>query len=129
MSVDVDLKKKCAILTIKWCKVNMGVNKRRKQQLKISVRIRFKHKDDLKYYGVYYPDENRIIVYSKNCLTLEKVVETIIHEYTHYLQSSKKYFDFSKTHTYDDHPYEKEANKNQTKHTKVCFNEIKALIQ
>jgi len=42
----------------------------------------------------------------KSCVDL---VDTVIHEYVHYLQSNKKYYKLAKKHGYKDHPYEIEA--------------------
>ena len=124
-SSNIDSKKKCAYLTLKWCKEHMGINNRRKTKPKVSVRIYFK-KDETERFikGAYYSDENRIIIYEINCKTLENVVSTVIHEYTHYMQSTKKYWDFFKTHDYSTHPYERQAKRNEKKYTKICLSEI-----
>jgi hypothetical protein len=127
--IDIKTKRRYALLTTKWCRENMGVNRRRKEQLKVSVRINFRGEEDERYIkGVFYPDENRIIVYSKNCLTIEEIVSTVIHEYTHYLQSDVKYIELYKRYYYKNHPFEREARKNEDLYTSICMKEIKLLI-
>lgn len=126
VSIDIQRKKDLATLTLKWCKKNLGVNKRKKLP-KISVRIRFIN-GDKNHYGSYYFEENRIIIYDLKCKTMYDVVSTVIHEYTHYLQSMKKYFDYFTTHYYSTHPYEKQAEKNANQYSKKCLYEIKKLL-
>ena len=127
--VDIKTKRRYALLTTKWCRENMGVNRRRKEPLKVSVRVNFRGEEDERYIkGVFYPDENRIIVYSKNCLTIEEIVSTVIHEYTHYLQSDIKYIELYKRYYYKNHPFEREARKNEDLYTSICMKEVKLLV-
>jgi len=127
--VDIELKRQYASRAIKWCKKNMGVNNRRKSQPKMSVRIYFrKDKTERFIKGIYYSGENRIIVYDLNCKTLEDVVSTIIHEYSHYLQSMKKYWEYFNTHSYSTHPYERQAKRNELKYTSECMKYIKKVL-
>jgi hypothetical protein len=110
--IDITLKRQIAKQVLKWCKENMGVNNRRKSLPKVSVRINFR-KDETERFikGIYYSSENRIIVYSVNCETMDEVVSTIIHEYSHYQQSMKKYWEYFEFYYYSNHPYEKEARR------------------
>jgi hypothetical protein len=124
--VDIETKRRYALLATKWCKANMGINKRKKTLPKVSVRINFRAEETERFIkGVYYPYENRIIVYSLNCETIEEVVSTIIHEYTHYLQSTVKYEELYKKYFYKNHPYEKEARRNEEIYTRICMKDIK----
>ena len=127
-NVDIEIKKQYAIEAMKWCKNNLGVNKRKKNKLKVSVRVNFKKTDERDFNGSYYSNENRIIIYDLNCNSLEDVVSTVIHEYTHYLQSVKKYWEYFKTHYYSTHPYERQARRNEEKYTEVCLKSIKKSI-
>ena len=128
-TIELELKRQYALKAIKWCRENMGVNKRKKDIPKISVRVYFR-KDETERFikGIYYSDENRIIVYHLNCDTIEEVISTVIHEYTHYLQSMKKYWEYSLTHDYNTHHYERQARRNETKYTKMCIRKIKREI-
>jgi hypothetical protein len=127
--LDITQKRKIATKVLKWCKENMGVNNRRKTLPKVSVRINFR-KDETERFikGIYYVNENRIIVYSINCETIDEVVSTIIHEYTHYQQSMKKYWEYFEFYYYSNHPYEKEARKNEEMFTKKCIKEIRKYL-
>ncbi len=127
-NVDIEIKKQYAIEAMKWCRNNLGVNKRKKNKLKVSVRVNFKKTDERDFNGSYYSNENRIIIYDLNCNSLEDVVSTVIHEYTHYLQSVKKYWEYFKTHYYSTHPYERQARRNEEKYTEVCLKSIKKSI-
>ncbi len=127
-NIDIEIKRQYAIHAARWCKKNLGVNRRRKHQLKVSVRITFKKSDQRDFHGSYYSNENRIIIYDLNCKTLEDVVSTVIHEYTHYLQSTKKYWEYFQTHYYSTHPYERQAKRNEIKYTSECLKTIKKLI-
>lgn len=127
--VDIELKRQYASKAIRWCKENMGINNRRKSQPKMSVRIYFR-KDETERFimGSYYSVENRIVVYGVNCKTLEDVVSTIIHEYSHYLQSMKKYWEYFNTYSYSTHPYERQAKRNELKYTDECMRYIKKVL-
>ena len=128
IKIDTEIKKLYASHALRWCMDNLGVNKRKKTYPKISVRIRFKSEEEKTYNGVYYNNENRIIVYDLNCESLEEVVSTVIHEYTHYLQSMKKYWIYFETYDYSNHPFEAQARRNEEKHTKKCLRSIKKSI-
>jgi hypothetical protein len=127
--IDITLKRQIAKQVLKWCKENMGVNNRRKSLPKVSVRINFR-KDETERFikGIYYSSENRIIVYSVNCETMDEVVSTIIHEYSHYQQSMKKYWEYFEFYYYSNHPYEKEARKNEEMYTKKCIRSIRKYL-
>lgn len=126
--IDNDLKIIYTKLTLEWCENNLGINtrKRKKLLLDISYKERVKGKDI--YYGKYCFNANKITIYVINCETLHDVISTMIHEYTHYLQSSSKYRLYSKTYYYSQNPYERQAKRNEEKYTKSCYNEIKRLV-
>jgi len=127
-TADFDAKKKCAVLAMKWCKTNLGVNKKKKNKIKISIRVRPKKEGKYFFYGDFNSKENKIIVYGANEQSLDDIVSTVIHEYTHYLQSTKKYWEYFETHYYSTHPYERQAKRNEIKYTSECLKEIKKLI-
>ena len=43
--------------------------------------------DDLGMMGEYVADENSLIIYPNHIHTYDDLIETVIHEYQHYLQS------------------------------------------
>lgn len=60
--------------------------------------------------GEFVSDFNEIIVYWKNIKTEEELIRTLVHEYTHYLQSPSwmtRYYNMG--YDYSDHPYEVQA--------------------
>jgi Zn-dependent peptidase ImmA (M78 family) len=123
--LDIQTKRKCALLTLRWCQENLGINKRKKNKLKLVVRIYFpKDEQERTCHGSYYFEDNKIIVYEINCETIELMVATIIHEYTHHLQSGRKYWEFFKTHHYSSHPYERQAKRYEEKYAETCLFEI-----
>ena len=128
-SPDIHLKREYASQALKWCMENMGTNPRKRTQPKVSVRINFKKEETERFIkGSYYSDENRLVIYHYNCESIEEVVSTVIHEYTHYLQSMKKYWEYFKTHYYSTHPYERQAKRNELKYTETCIKQIKKSI-
>ena len=122
------VKRKITRLTLKWCKKNLGINKKKKKAIKLNIRIKPLKEGKYIIYGNYYSDYNSIYIYGLKEITNENVVSIIIHEYTHYLQSNKKYWEYFKTYNYSTHPYEIEARENEAKYTDICYNEIKHLI-
>ena len=126
--IDVNVQKFYAIQTLKWCKKFLGTNSRKKKPIKLSVLKKTRKLDDSTDCGSYHSDENRIIIYYLNCPTIKDVVSTVIHEYTHYLQSNKKYFEFMEHYYYSSHPYEKEARKNEEKYSNKCIRYIRKYL-
>ena len=58
----------------------------------------------------YVVSDNEIIIYWKNIKDLEDLIKTLLHEYTHYLQSPTwiaRYYKIG--YDYITHPYEQEA--------------------
>ena len=67
--------------------------------------------DEDGWHAEYCSIENSIFVYFPNMISRRHVIETLVHEYQHYLQSPtwmKRYYDMG--HDYVSHPYEKSAN-------------------
>ena len=67
-------------------------------------------------------------IHEPACDTLYDVVSTVIHEYTHYLQSRNMYKYYEQNYYYSTNPYEREARRNEQKYTKMCMKEIKKLL-
>jgi hypothetical protein len=128
-STNIELKKKYAILALKWCKKYFGTNQRKRSKLTLNISNYPFKRQGFNYFGSYCFNRNRINIFEPNCDTLYDIVSTIIHEYTHYLQSRTKYKMFEKTHDYSKNPLEKEAQRNEKKYTKLCIKEIRKLIR
>ena len=99
------------------------------KEVKINKAFHQTKKGKYVFYGSYCFFKNRIIIYTPNCLSLFDIVSTIIHEYTHYLQSRTKYKMYEKTHFYSTNPLEKQAKRNEVKYTKTCLKEIKKILK
>jgi len=127
-SIGFKRKKRYALLVLKWCKENFGSNERKKKRLVFDFT---KSKRDIKnqvLYGSYCFYQNKITIYGSNCATIYDVVSTVIHEYTHYLQSRTRYKNYEENYYYSTNPYEREAKRNEEKYTKTCIKDIKKLI-
>jgi len=70
--------------------------------------------------GCYDDDNNRILVYRKKHRSVVDLADTIVHEYTHYLQDMEKYTELAQEYSYDLHPYEIEAAENAKKYRWDC---------
>jgi hypothetical protein len=103
--------RKIGQVCINYCIENLGVNKRKKLPLKLSIK-KNPHVDS--YFGEYCPDTNTIVIFYDELITLGEFTSTIVHEYTHHLQPiASKYYKLLKEHGYDNHPHEVEARNNE----------------
>lgn len=75
-------------------------------------------------YGQYDVTNNMIQIHYNVCGDVKLLIQTIIHEYTHYLQNLKKYDVLYKQYGYDRHPQEVEARKNEVLYS-PCWKQIK----
>jgi Zn-dependent peptidase ImmA (M78 family) len=100
----------------------------RKKKVPFSVSI-VKQRSGEPAYGQYCPYDNKLFIYHNNCPTVKLVIQTVIHEYTHYLQPVKtKYHKLMDIYGYDDHPMEIEARDMEQEHYKDCWNYIKEIL-
>jgi hypothetical protein len=83
--------------------------------------------------GEYVHDNNEIIIYPKAIDNMDEFIGTIIHEYTHYIQSPSWYTRYLNNLTIDEviknlpspsHPYEIEADEVAKRNWKQCKREI-----
>jgi hypothetical protein len=90
-----------------WCKKKFGESK---YNSPFSIKISRKNND---VHGRYYDDLNFIQINIKQHKSFIDLCDTIIHEYTHYLQNMSMYDHYFSKHSrnYDNHPYEISANK------------------
>jgi hypothetical protein len=115
--------------TIKWCQTNFGLYNRRKNKFKYSIKIQ--SREDFKAIGCkamgsFNCKTNTLTVFHDNNDTVRDLVQTTIHEYTHYLQPvATYYYKYSKIFKYDENPFEVEAFKNEKKYYKKCWKSIK----
>jgi hypothetical protein len=122
---DINLKKQYAILALKWCREFFGENDRKRSQLKFEFTERKRTDKKAMVYGNYCFYRNKMTIHEPACNTLYDIVSTVIHEYTHYLQSRSIYKYYQDIYYYSHNPYEREAKRNEEKYTKICIKEIK----
>lgn len=124
-TIDIGSKVYYAEEALKWCQDNFGLCDRKRTELKFKVSERKRMMKNCIVYGNYCFFRNAITLYLPNTVTIHDIVSTVIHEYTHYLQSRTKYRTYEKTHYYSQNPLEKEAKRNEDKYTKECIRYIK----
>lgn len=119
-SIDIGLKTLYTKLALKWCRENLGINNRKRKKLILDATEKKKVRGNIIFYGRYCPNQNKITVYLPNCNNVNDLVGTVIHEYTHYLQSSSRYRLYEKEYYYSQNPYERQARRNEEKYTEIC---------
>ena len=111
-----------ANLTIMYGVGKLGVHKYKKVPT-----VSVVNNPDDKFYGMFDCGTNKIVVNRAYAVNVKLLVQTILHEYTHYLQNMSKYIQLYKKVGYDNHPYEVEA-RNSEKLYSEAFKQIKQLI-
>jgi hypothetical protein len=123
-------RKKFVQFALQWCSTNLGTIKH-PYQLKIHY---YRHQ---KYGGRFLFNVKQIVIYMYDDLTLDYLIDTVIHEYIHHLQFEKKVHeqDYDKKHKevgYWDNPYEIEARHIAKQNRKECldwvFGEISKMV-
>ena len=108
--------------TIRWCETNLGT---KRYGVKFCVRTLGN-----KYtpaYGMYDGQKRTIYVFRNYAPTVKMVVQSVLHEYTHYLQNLRWYNNVLSKVGYEEHPQEVEARGMESLYS-VCWNEIKNKI-
>lgn len=103
------ISKKSAKLTLDWCIDRYGTSLHNDLS---TLEIKFRSK--LAFYGEYDSDDNAIYINPTKHKTLIDLVNTVIHEYTHFKQNIDgmytKYYD-RYGRTYENHPHEISAHR------------------
>lgn len=102
---DINLRNARAIL--KWCSQNLGKSKcRSNSKLKISI------SRTIKFKGLYeeHGEASKIYVNPDRHRSFNEFIDTVIHEYTHFLQGLKYYDQIMEITGYDKHPMEHSSN-------------------
>lgn len=110
-----------AEMTLRWCRTNMGVNRRRKYEPTWYI-CRNTEDDNL---GYYYPADHEIRIHWDKCPNVAELVCTCIHEWTHQLQPMHGY---PYGLAYEDNPFEQEAVLNETLYAGRCWYDIRKKI-
>lgn len=113
---------------IEWCKQNLEPPKYHKYYPVVEV-LYYKNQ---KRNGAYLPSNLTIKIFVNNHQNIEELVETIIHEYTHYLQMPRKvdqlnYAKYNKSKGYFENPYEVEARERAALYTPYCIKDLRSL--
>ena len=121
----INMKRKEILVLVEWCKNKFGKSKFQKSFPKIVV-----SNNKGPYCGAYFPTENEIHIFPAQNKTFICLCDTIIHEYTHYLQKMDMYDVYYAKHkkNYNNHPYEITANNKGAKYRselKKHFNAVK----
>ena len=106
----------------KWCRSNMGTNRRKKYDVAVTFYKSYEGDLDM---GEYRYWDNEIIIYYNNCGNIKNLIRTIIHEWQHQLQPMGKYEKVLDEIGYEAHPFEKEAEAAEEKHYKQLWMDIK----
>jgi len=109
----------------KWCRANMGVNRRKKYDPVITYYKSMEGDEDM---GEYRYGDNEIIVYYNNCGSVRNLIRTILHEWKHQLQPMGKYERIHDEVGYEEHPFEKEAEAVERMYYKQVWSHIKPTI-
>lgn len=104
-----------------WCEKNIGT---KRKSHKLSYFITSRPICPFPAYGVYDPKPNVIKIHRGECYNVKKVIQTVIHEYTHFLQDLRSYSRVLNEVGYKDHPYEVEA-RNMENNYSICWKQIK----
>ena len=119
--------KRIVRMTIQWCRELLGENHRRKNEFTYYVGPQPKRllKQYGKYYGCYDCLENKLNIYPENNKNVKELIQTTIHEYTHYTQPIRsKYYKLDEQYGYVRNPFEVVARKNEGLY-KLCWKQIK----
>ena len=85
------------------------------------------HKEEFKQIsGWYDPNDNSIALIVENMKSIREIIETILHEYQHYLQCphwAERYYKLG--YTYENHPYEVQAEEAETKWFDIYYEALK----
>jgi hypothetical protein len=106
----------------RWCRVNMGINRRKKFDPTITY---YKSLPEDGCMGEYRHWDNEIIVYYNNTPNIKAFIQTIIHEWQHQLQPMTKYERMLDEVGYEKHPLEIDAEAAEQKHYKCLWMAIK----
>ena len=108
--------------TIKWCETNVGTKSR-----PVNFCVRTLGKKYEPAYGMYDYNTRTIMVFRNYSPTVKCVVQSVLHEYTHYLQNLRWYDNVLKKVGYENHPQEIEARMSEKRYS-ICWNQIKNKI-
>jgi len=111
---------------IDWCIDEFGLSKHYEHYPYIEIDI---DEEDYSLMGEFIGDNNEIIIYLNAMNNIDDFINTIIHEYIHYMQSPSWYTRYLNNLTLNEviknkHPYEIQAEQIATTNYIECKNNI-----
>lgn len=112
---------------LRWCMKNMDYPTGHKYYPQVKICY---YKTKRNRFGDYASNTRLIRIFINNHSSVEELIDTIIHEYTHYLdmpfqKDQKEYNRYLKQKGYYDNPFEINARETANKYTSICFKEMK----
>jgi hypothetical protein len=114
-----------AVKILEWCKNRYGRSKYNKGKIKLIFRKPDWTNEDL--FGEYDAIENSIYINPIQNETLELLVNTVIEEYCHYLNSDSEYQKLYEKYDYDNHPHEVKCKRLSSYDTRLCLNYLRRM--
>ena len=112
---------------LNWCMNNMDYPTGHKYYPHVKICY---YKTKRNRFGDYTSNARLIRIFINNHSSVEDLIDTIIHEYTHYLQmptqeAQKEYNRYLKQKGYYKNPFEINARETADKYTSICMKEMK----
>ena len=114
--------RKLSAFILLYCVAKKGTHK-----YKPVPKVSIVHDMDDKFFGMFDCTKNTIVINRAYSYTVKLFIQTLLHEYTHYLQNMSTYIQLYKKVGYDKHPYEMESRENEKLYSEA-FKQIKPLI-
>jgi hypothetical protein len=133
MKWDTDIKtfttpkqRKIVLEIMYWCVEELGMSPR----LKRLPDLKLINKADSEMYGEYLSGAHKIIIYPDEQQNLRRLVDTVIHEFTHSCQRfiSVRYNAASEKYGYKKNPFEVEARKVAKENRTDCLKHLQKVF-
>lgn len=114
--------RKLATFVLLYCVAKKGTHK-----YKPVPRVSIVNRVDDKFYGLFDCTNNTILINRAYSTNVKLFIQTLLHEYTHYLQNMNTYIQLYKKVGYEKHPYELEARESEKLYSEA-FKQLKPLL-
>jgi hypothetical protein len=118
--------RKIVLEIMNWCVYELGMSPR----LKRMPNLKLINKANSELYGQYLSGKHRILIYPDEQEHLRRLVDTVIHEFTHSCQRfiSVRYESASRRHGYRNNPFEVEARKVARENRTACLKHLRKVF-
>ena len=113
-----------ALKVMDWCRIKYGRSKYNGRYPGLEFKI---DRECLERYGYYDDIENVIVINSVTNTDVFTLINTVIEEWTHYMQSQSEYSKLDEKYYYHEHPMELEAERIAKRDYKKCYKDLKKL--